>query len=229
MNKINEIVKEVLMAVLPVCVIMMVLILYLGLIEEAMFEFISGVFLVVVGFIMFLIGVKLGLLPFGERLGSLMTSSLTPRIIILMGFLLGLVITIAEPDVRVLATLVDDASGGQIARNILIGSVALGVGLFTALTMYRMIHGIPLVKLLLLGYGLVLLLAFFSPPQYFSVSFDAGGVTTGPITVPFILALGIGVVNGMKGREASREGFGVIALASIGPIIAVLLLGLIFR
>ena len=107
-------------------------------------------------------------------------------------------------------------------------TVALGVAIFVGLAMLRIMSGIPLPVLLVGGYVLIFVLSMFTPPHFVPISFDAGGVTTGPMTVPFILALGVGVASVMRGKSVSADGFGLVALASIGPVLAVLLLGVLF-
>jgi len=149
-------------------------------------------------------------------------------IVVLFGFILGFVATVAEPDVRVLATQVDSVSNGAVSSNILIYTVALGVAIFVGLAMLRIILNIPINYLLIGGYAVVFLLAAFTPANFVPISFDSGGVTTGPMTVPFILALGVGVASVLKGKSASTDGFGLVALASIGPILSVLILGVMY-
>ncbi|PAM96551.1 hypothetical protein B4N84_01705, partial [Flavobacterium sp. IR1] len=115
-----------------------------------------------------------------------------------------------------------------VSSNILIYTVALGVAIFVGLAMLRIVLNIPITYLLIGGYGLAFSLAAFTPAHFVPISFDAGGVTTGPMTVPFILALGVGVASVLRGKSASSDGFGLVALASIGPILAVLVLGVIY-
>jgi hypothetical protein len=191
-------------------------------------KFILAVLMVTAGLSLFLIGVHLGLLPIGELVGSALPKTGKAWIVVFCGFLLGYVATVAEPDVRVLATQIDLVSDGGISKGILIYAVALGVAIFVALAMLRIILNIPLTYLLIAGYGLVFFMAAFTPAHFMPISFDAGGVTTGPVTVPFILALGIGVTSVLRGKSASTDGFGLVALASIGPILAVMVLGVIF-
>src|SRR5699024_9000488 len=133
----------------------------------------------------------------------------------------GAVVTFAEPDVRVLSSQIDDVSGGAIPQIILIMSVAIGVGIFVALAMFRIVFNISIVYLLAGGYALIFLVAAFAPSSFVPISFDAGGVTTGPLTVPFILALGVGVATVISVKSASRDGFGLVGRASRGPIFSV--------
>jgi hypothetical protein len=185
-------------------------------------------FLVSIGLILFLLGVHIGLLPIGEMIGSALPKMGKAWLVVFWGFLLGFVATVAEPDVRVLALQVDQVANGAISRNLLIYTVALGVAIFVGLAMLRILLKIPITYLLVGGYGLIFLLAAFTPAHFVPISFDAGGVTTGPMTVPFILALGVGVASVLRGKSASTDGFGLVALASIGPILAVLVLGVVY-
>lgn len=148
--------------------------------------------------------------------------------IVIFGFLLGLVVTIAEPDVRVLATQVEQVSNEGISKGILIFAVAVGVGLFVALAMFRIVFNVSIVLLFTVGYAIVFAVAAFAPPIFVPVGFDSGGVTTGPLTVPFILSLGVGVATVIRGKSASSDGFGLVGLASLGPILSVLVLGVIY-
>ncbi|MFA9557514.1 DUF1538 domain-containing protein [Evansella sp. AB-rgal1] len=229
MQEIKDTIKEVVLAVMPITLVVFILqfsILWLPI--EAFVQFLVGVLFVSVGLILFLLGVHIGLLPVGEMIGSALPKTGKLYLILFFGFLLGFVVTVAEPDVRVLALQVDQVSGGEISRNVLVYSVALGVGIFVLLAMLRIIFNIKITYLLMGGYGVVFLLASFTPASFIPISFDAGGVTTGPMTVPFILALGVGVASVIRGKTSSTDSFGLVALASIGPIIAVLILGVIY-
>lgn len=217
------------MAILPLAAVIIILqFTIIGLPPELFFRFIAGVVMVGLGLFLFLVGVHIGLLPIGEMIGSALPKTNKIWLILLTGFVLGVVVTIAEPDVRVLSSQVDDVSGGEIANLTLVYSVALGVGLFVMMAMARTVFNIPLKYLLVGGYTAVGILALFTPPSFLPISFDAGGVTTGPMTVPFILALGVGVASVLRGKSSSSEGFGLVALASIGPILAVMILGVIY-
>ncbi|WNF38393.1 DUF1538 domain-containing protein [Bacillaceae bacterium IKA-2] len=229
MQNINDTVKEVVYAIIPLSLVVIILqftIIWMPM--EIFMQFLIGVVMVSVGLILFLLGVHIGLLPIGEMIGSALPKMGKAWLVVFFGFLLGFVATVAEPDVRVLATQVDLVSDGIVSRNLLIYAVALGVAIFVGLAMLRIILNIPITYLLVGGYGLVFLLAAFTPVQFVPISFDAGGVTTGPMTVPFILALGVGVASVLRGKSASTDGFGLVGLASIGPILAVLLLGVIY-
>ncbi len=230
MHDIKETIREVLLAVLPITTVVVILQLaLLRLPGEIFLQFLIGLGMVTVGLILFLIGVQVGLLPLGELIGAALPRTGKAWLVVFFGFILGFAATVAEPDVRVLAMQVDLVSASDISRHLLVNTVALGVGIFVGLAMLRIILDVPITYLLMAGYGLVFLLAAFTPAHYLPISFDAGGVTTGPMTVPFILALGVGVASVLRGKTASTDGFGLVALASIGPILAVMLLGIVYR
>lgn len=229
MDNIKSTILEVIYSILPITVVITALQFTLvWLPTETFLQFLIGVVMVGIGLILFLLGVNVGLLPVGEMIGSALSKTRKLWIIVFFGFLLGIVVTVAEPDVRVLSHQVDQVSSGEIPRSILILAVSLGVGIFVALAMIRIVFSINIVYILACGYGIIFLLAAFSPPQFVPISFDSGGVTTWPLTVPFILALGVGVASVMRGKSSSSDSFGLVALASIGPILSVLLLGVIY-
>jgi len=229
MQDIKETVLEVFYAVLPITAVVFVLqftLIWLPL--ATFFQFLVGLVMVTVGLTLFLWGVQVAMLPIGELIGASLPKMGKAWLVVFFGILLGFAATVAEPDVRVLAMQVDQVSGGDISKNLLIYTVAAGVAFFVGLAMLRIILSIPITYLLVTGYALVFLLAAFTPNHFVPVSFDAGGVTTGPMTVPFILALGVGVASVLGGKTASADGFGLVALASIGPILAVMLLGIFY-
>ncbi len=229
MQNMKDTVKEVVYAIIPLSFVVILLqFTIIGMPTEIFLQFIVGTIMVSVGLILFLLGVHIGLLPVGEMIGSSLPKMGKAWLVVFFGFVLGFVATVAEPDVRVLAIQVDLVSDGIITSSLLIYTVALGVAIFVGLAMFRILFKIPITYLLVGGYGLVFLLAAFTPPNFVPISFDAGGVTTGPMTVPFILALGVGVASVLRGKSASTDGFGLVALASIGPILAVLVLGVVY-
>ncbi|MBB5174013.1 DUF1538 domain-containing protein [Texcoconibacillus texcoconensis] len=230
MEEMKDMVKEVIVAVLPmVGVVVLLQFTIIWMPFEMFVQFLIGAFMVSVGLILFLLGVHIGLLPIGEMIGSNLPKSAKFSVVIFVGFLLGFVVTVAEPDVRVLSSQVDQVSQGVISNQVLVLSVALGVAVFVAIAMIRSIFHFSLRWILVGSYMLVFTLAAFTPRHFVPISFDAGGVTTGPLTVPFILALGVGLASVLKGSKQSADGFGIVALASIGPILAVMVLGVIYQ
>lgn len=221
--------REVALGILPISLV--VCLLQLTLLHmpwEVFARFALGALFVGGGLFFFLLGVKTGLLPMGEMIGAELPKSGSVKYLVFMSFVLGTAITVAEPDVRVLAHQVDFVSAGLVSRNILIFVVALSVGVCVGGAVLRIVLGVPIVKVLVAGYALILVLSFFTPESFLPIAYDAGGVTTGPVTVPFIIALGLGTVGVLRGRNSFSDGFGLVGLASIGPVIGVMILGMIY-
>ena len=223
--KLREKLLEALQAVLPIVAIVLVLCFSIAPVSPSILLcFLLGAAMIIVGIMFFTLGAEMSMSPMGERVGSVLTRSRSVPLIIGVGFALGFLITISEPDLQVLANQVP-----SIPNMTLILSVAAGVGFFLVVAFLRMLLGIALPKLLVVFYGLIFVLAAFVPKEFLAVAFDSGGVTTGPITVPFIMALGVGVAAIRSDRHAADDSFGLVALCSVGPILAVLLLGILFR
>ena len=228
-NDIKEGILEVVRAVVPITIVVILLQVFLISMPWILFSrFMIGVLMVMSGMFLFLQGVKIGLLPMGEAIGAELPKRGSMFFLLFFAFILGFMVTLAEPDVWVLVGYVDSVSEGLVNRYILVASVALGVGIFVTLAMLRIVLNVPIAYLLAGGYILILVLSFFTPADFVPISFDAGGVTTGPVTVPFILALGLGVTAVLGGRSSMHDGFGLIGLASIGPVLGVMILGIIY-
>lgn len=224
----KETYKEVLQAVLPLTIaVLLIMLLFMGMDLDLVITFLKGAIFVILGMGLFLMGVKLGMLPLGEAIGADLPKHGSVIFIAIIGFLLSFMATVAEPDVRVLSTMIESVSDNGIQRTTLIISISLGVGFFVAASMLRIIYGIPLKHMLFVGYLIVVLLAFFIPVEYLAISFDSGGVTTGPVTVPVILALGIGISSVLRGKSELSESYGLIGLASLGPILSLMILGIL--
>jgi len=224
----KETYKEVLQAVLPLTIaVLLIMLLFMGMDLDLVITFLKGAIFVILGMGLFLMGVKLGMLPLGEAIGADLPKHGSVIFIAIIGFLLSFMATGAEPDVRVLSTMIESVSDNGIQRTTLIISISLGVGFFVAASMLRIIYGIPSKHMLFVGYLIVVLLAFFIPVEYLAISFDSGGVTTGPVTVPVILALGIGISSVLRGKSELSESYGLIGLASLGPILSLMILGIL--
>ena len=188
-----------------------------------MLSFLLGSGLLILGMGLFTLGAELSMSRIGNLIGAKMTKSRKLWFILAVSFLLGVAITMAEPDLQVLATNVP-----AIDKTVLIVTVSVGVGLFLMLCMVRILFSVSLRLLLIVFYALLFLGAFLSDAGFLSVAFDSGGVTTGPMTVPFIMALGVGVASIRSDENAKADSFGLVALCSIGPVMAVMLLGAIY-
>ncbi len=223
----RESVKEVATSMTPIVFVILVLkVTLLDVNVESLFNVVFGSAMAMVGLSLFLFGARLGILAFGERLGSSVPQFGSIVLLLLFGVILGFAVTVAEPDVRVLQEQVENAAPNTFPNGSLIVAIAIGVALFVGLSLLRTALQLPLVNFLIPGYLLLFLLAAITPPEYMAVAFDSGGVTTGPLTVPFILAFSVGVASVLGRRSGVSDSFGIVALASIGPVAAVLVLGL---
>ncbi len=223
-NVLTEKMREAVASVLPITLIVAALCLFFIPVSSAlMLSFLIGSVMIIIGMGLFTIGSDTSMTQIGTHIGAAMTRSRRLPQILILSLLLGIVITIAEPDLQVLANNVP-----AIDSTVLIITVSVGVGLFLMVSMLRILFGIPLRWFLIAFYAVVFALAALSDQDFLSVAFDSGGVTTGPITVPFIMALGVGVASIRSDEKAKSDSFGLVALCSIGPILAVLLLGFIY-
>jgi len=220
-------IKESLFSVLPVTLIVLILnftpLINLEINEVIIFS-VSALFLILgIGF--FTLGADIAMTPMGESVGSGLTKSKKPKLLVLICFVLGILITVAEPDLSVLAD--------QVGSKLIIIFVGLGVGIFLVLSILKIVFKKDLAGMLLYFYmvlfALALLVVAINPEnsKLIPLSFDSGGVTTGPITVPFIMALGVGVATAIGGRNSSENSFGLVAMCSVGPILAVLILSIV--
>lgn len=223
-SKFQEKFSETIKAVFPILAIVLVLCFTITPIPPSILvTFLIGAVLLILGMLLFNVGVESSMTPIGERVGSIMTRSKNVFVMVAISFVMGIIITISEPDLQVLAQQVP-----SIPNMTLILAVALGVGIFLVMSVLRMLLGIPLAYLLLVFYGIVFVLTLFVPADFLAIAFDSGGVTTGPMTVPFIMSFGVGIAAIRSDRHAEDDSFGLVALCSVGPILAVLLLGMIF-
>ena len=217
--------KESLGAVLPIIGIVLVLCFSIAPIPNSvLMTFVVGAVLLIIGMMFFTLGAEMAMTPMGERIGTKLTNTRKISVVIVLCFILGFIITISEPDLQVLAEQVP-----SIPNYTLIIAVATGVGIFLVAAVLRMLFGIPLAHMLLILYPIIFILASIVPQDFLTVAFDSGGVTTGPMTVQFIMALGIGFSAVRSDKHAENDSFGLVALCSVGPILAVLLLGLLYH
>jgi len=217
---------EVIQSVGPVSVVVFLFLFFIS--KNDIPNFIVGLIMVILGIALFLLGINLGFLPFGEAIGSELPMRGSLSFLLIFSFIIGFITTIAEPDVRVLSTQVDYVSGGAIPQLLLVLSISFGIGIFVSLAMLRIVYDIRYPYLFIPGYIIIIILSLFTPQSFVAIAFDAGGVTTGPVTVPIILSLGIGVSSVLGGKSALSDGFGLIGLASMGPVISVMLLGVLY-
>ena len=222
-QRLLEKIRESLSSVLPITAIVLVISLTIApLTPETMVLFLFGALLLVCGMGLFSLGVDMSMIPMGDGIGVQISKARRVLLPLAVCFVLGAVVTIAEPDLQVLAEQLP-----SVDNLALILAVAVGVGFFLVAAQVRMLLGIPLRYALVLFYLLVFVLAWVAPDNFIPAAFDSGGVTTGPITVPFIMALGIGMAAIRSDKNSNSDSFGLISLCSIGPILAVMALGIV--
>ena len=222
---LKEKLSEAIRAILPVVAIVLILsVTIVPMPTHVVMVFLYSCILLMIGMVLFNIGAEQAMGPMGQHVGARITKTRKLWLILAVGLLLGFMITVSEPDLQVLANQVQ-----SIPNRILIFSVSGGVALFLLAALLRMVLGIPLQRMLVFFYVIAFILAWFAPRDFLAVAFDSGGATTGPMTVPFIMAFGIGVSTLRGANRSSQDSFGLISLCSVGPIIAVLILSLIFK
>ena len=222
---------ESLTSILPIALIIIVLSMTFTPLGSGTFVlFMVGVVLLILGLGCFTLGADMSMLVIGEKIGSAMTHSRKIWLIALLSFVIGIIVTIAEPDLQILAEQVPAVAEKvpQLGNYLLIITVAVGVGIFLTVAMLRIVLRIRLSLLLILFYVAAFILSIFVSDEFWAVSFDSGGVTTGPMTVPFIMSLGVGVASIRSDKNGQDDSFGLVALSSVGPIVAVLTLGIVF-
>jgi hypothetical protein len=227
MNKVlKEKIMEAFSSVLPITAIVLIAsVILTSMPAGTILMFLAGAALLIIGMGFFTLGADMAMMPMGEGIGIQLTRSTKLGIILTVSFVMGVIITIAEPDLQVLAKQVPSIEPSLV----LILTVAMGVGFFLVLAVLRTLLKIRLSILLLIFYVITFAVAWFAPNSFIPVAFDSGGVTTGPITVPFILAMGVGVASIRSDKNSQDDSFGLVALCSVGPILAVLLLGIFYK
>ncbi|MFS0861916.1 DUF1538 domain-containing protein [Fredinandcohnia sp. 179-A 10B2 NHS] len=224
--------KEVLFAVLPITVIVLILNFTLTPLEDPalIIRFLLGALFIIFGLSIFLFGVDIGITPIGQLMGKTIAKSNKLWIVMIAGLLLGFFISIAEPDLHILAGQVDFVTSGLISKTSIVIIVSIGIGALIATGLVRIVHNFPLYKLLTILYFIIFVLALFTSPEFLAISFDASGATTGALTVPFILALALGISSMKKDSKASeKDSFGLVAIASTGAIISVMIMNIISK
>lgn len=223
--KLKEKIKESLSAVLPITGIVLMLSIFLVPMElGSIVMFLTGAVMLIVGMGFFQLGAEMAMTPIGEGVGVQISKMKKLITVLLTGFVMGVIITVSEPDLQVLAGQVP-----SVPNAVLIMTVAIGVGLFLALAIVRIRYKISLPLLLIICYAALILISLFVPKEFLAVAFDSGGVTTGPMTVPFIMAMGVGLASVRSDKNAASDSFGLVALSSVGPILAVLILGCFYK
>lgn len=221
---------ETLRAVAPLIVAVSVLqFTVVGASPEVFLQYLAGSVLVTLGLLLLLTGIDYGILPMGRFIGGKIAEKQSLALLLVVAFALGFATTAAEPDVLVLAQQVDEASQGRLARQPIVYVISAGVGLAVAIGFFRVVRGFSIRGLLTVLFAAVILLTFVAPESWVPLAYDAGSVTTGALAGPVVLALALGVSSVIAGRSAMQDGFGLLGIGSIGPIIVILLIGWLAR
>lgn len=215
--------KDIVLAVLPITIIVLILNFTIAPIgTELIWRFIIGAIFIIFGLGIFLFGADLAIQPIGQNMGSSITKKKNLPLLIISGIVLGFLINIAEPDLLILARQVSEVTSGVISQSNLVITVSIGIGIMVAIGLMRIVFKISLSKLLTVIYGIIFLLLILAPNSFMGIAFDSGGATTGSMTVPFILSLGLGVASTQGGKKSEEDSFGLVGIASTGPMLAVL-------
>lgn len=228
LNLIRERFTEVLKSIAPLIIIICLLQFTIVRAPFHVFlQFLIGCIMMTAGLVLFFMGIDIGILPMGRFIGSEMPQRNSLMLIMAVALLLGIVTTLAEPDVIVLSRQAESISDGAISRGSVLITVSVGVGLFLMIAMLRIIFTFPMKYLLSAAYVGVIVLSFYTPIDVISLAYDAGSVTTGALTAPVVIALALGLSSVLAGRSTVSESFGLLGFASIGPIVAVMLTGML--
>mgnify|MGYP000930750389 FL=1 len=226
----GEVIIDVIIALMPIIIVFVVFqIFILKLPKKQIVRIIKGMIITFVGLAFFLQGVNAGFMPVGELMGMKIGSLDYNWILIPIGFVLGFAVIMAEPAVHVLIDQVEQASGGHVNKMVMQYTVCIGVAVAVALAMARVLYGISLWYFIAPGYIIAFILTMNSSPDFVAIAFDAGGAATGPMTVTLILSTVVGIAKQIEGRNPLLDGFGMIALVALAPILAILILGFVYK
>ncbi len=221
---------EVTIALTPIILIFIVFQIFLfKLKKKKILDIIKGFALTFFGLVLFLYGVKIGFIPAGNIIGKSLGASSINWLLIPIGFILGFLVTIVEPAIRVLSSEIENFSSGYIKEKTILITLCFGVACSIALAMTKTIFGISLIYLLVPGYTIAFILAIIAGPNFTAIAFDSGGVATGPMVVTFIMSISTGLADVMINRDSILHGFGLVSLVALAPIISVLTLGIIYK
>ncbi|TGC10628.1 DUF1538 domain-containing protein [Methanolobus halotolerans] len=224
------IVLEVTEALLPLVIFFVIFqILYLKFPSSQLVKLSLGISMTAIGMILFLYGVYNGFFPVGLEIGIFFGKIEHKWILMPVGFVLGFLATYAEPAVRVLCYQIEKSSSGYIRTKLMLYTLSISVATFVAIAMAKLVYGIPFLYIIIPGYLFAIILMWFSDKDFIAIAFDSGGVATGPMAVTFLMSMAVGVASSQEGRDPVIDGFGMIALIALAPIIFVLILGVYMR
>ncbi len=223
-EKFIEVIKTITPLITAVCILQFTLV---WADMEVFIQFLIGSVFSIAGLILFFLGIDIGILPMGRLIGADLPKRGSLWLIAGVAFLMGFAVTISEPDVLVLAAQVGRISEGSVSNVKILYVIAVGVGIFVSVAMLRIILGIRMAYLVFAIYLAIIFLSFFVPEDFIPLAYDSGSVTTGALTAPVIISLALGLSSVLAGKSSISDGFGLLGIGSAGPIIAVMIMGLI--
>ncbi len=213
---------------MPISLFVLVLLIWLVKADASVIaNYSGGVVMTAAGMALFLIGARLGLLPMGQAIGTSLPQRSSLLFVVVVTFFISFVVTLSEPNIMVLATQAEELSGGSIGSGILIFVIAIGSGFMVTLALLRVIFGVSIRLVLAIGYALVVVLSFFTPASFVPLAFDAGAFSTGLMTIPVTMSLGVGFASVLSRRRDVADTFGFIGLSCLGPVVGVMVMGII--
>lgn len=223
--------KEVLYSIIPISLIVITLNFTLTPLDHfTMIRFLIGVLCIIIGLTLFLTGVDTGITPIGNYMGTTLAKTNKLYVVGASGIILGFFVSIAEPDLHILASQVESVTSGIISKGIIVVVVSVGIAVMLAIGLIRIVYNVPLYKILMVLYGIIFIISLSTSREFLAISFDASGATTGALTVPFIMALALGVSKLKKDSKSSeKDSFGLVAIASTGAIIAVMIMSILSK
>lgn len=221
--------KECAVAILPLLITFIIFqIFFIKMDKSSFIRIIIGMSIAYTGIVLLMFGLNFGYVPYATAFGLEVAQIPYKWVIVPIAFILGFIITTVEPSVNVLTNDIERESSGAINKKVILYTLAIGVGISLALAMLKILLNISLWYILIPGYAIAIILSFFSSEKFTSIAFDSGGVATGIMTTTFLLAIALGLAEGMPNANPVTDGFGLIAIVAMTPIILVLLLGKIF-
>lgn len=229
-EKFAEVGLNCFISILPLLITFILFqIFFIKMSRKKFFSVLKGIMIAFIGIVFMIFGLEVGFVPIGRAMGNEFAGLSYNWVIVPISFILGFFITKVEPSVNVLVNDVDKETSGAVNKKVLTYTLAIGVGLSLALAMLKIILGISLWYIVVPGYLICLILTFFSGERFTALAFDAGGVTTGVMTSTFLLAMALGLAEGLPGANPATDGFGLIAIVAMTPILLVMLLGKIYE
>jgi len=225
-----KIAKDCAIAILPLAVTFILFQIFsIKMHKKRFYQILTGIFIAYIGVVFLIFGLDIGYVEIGRQMGLEISELSYSWVIIPIVFILGFTITRVEPSVQVLVRDIEKETGGSIKKNVLLYTLSIGVGISLAIALFKILFQIPLWYIVIPGYIICIILAFLSDERFTAIAFDAGGVTTGIMTTTFLLAMALGLAEGIPGADPLKDGFGLIAIVAMTPIILVMLLGKIYN